>query len=304
LFLALLFACRPDPEPALSVRDRCFPGIGDPSLMMPEYDRFEPTVGAHCAGTAHQQIDGVERVVFVGDSVTKGTPPTDEDDFFRTLVAEGLEERFPGVEVADCSAWGAETHDLHGPDGQLEACFDDVNPERTLVIGTIGGNDMFEVATRMHEGETLEQLVPRLDQSLGDIEQLFAWLADADRFPAGAQVVLANAYEFTDATGDLASCPTAEFFGYDFQVPAMRDAYVHLDEGYLELAVEYRVDVMFLLEHFCGHGFFSDDPTNECYRGPETPRWFDGTCIHPNPDGHAAIAELFLQVVDGDPPAG
>lgn len=286
-------------EPALSLRERCFPGVGDPGRPMPEYDRFGPEVGEHCAGTAHQRISDVERVVFVGDSVTKGTPPTDERDFYRTIVGEGLQERFPGVVVDDCSEWGAETHDLQSGDRQLEACFGDVNPERTLVISTLGGNDMFEVATDMHEGATLDELRPRLQESLDDWDRALTWLDDPVRFPAGAQVVLANVYEFTDATGDLASCPTAAYFGYDFQVPGMRDAYVELNEGLVELAVQHRVDAIFLLEHFCGHGFYSDDPTNECYRGPDTPRWFDGTCIHPNPEGHAAIADLFLKVVDG-----
>lgn len=304
MLLALLLACGPGaPTPDdRSIRERCFPGIGDPELPMPEYDRFGPEVGAHCAGTAHQDITGIERVVFVGDSITKGTPPTDERDYFRTRVGDGLAERFPGVEIVDCSEWGAETSDLLSGDEQLEACFDAVNPERTLVIGTMGGNDMFEVAQRMRDGQTVQDVRPRLDASLADLDAALTWLEDPARFPAGAQVVLANVYEFTDATGDLASCPSSALLGMDFQVPEMREAYVHLDEGIMELAVDHRIDLMFMLEHFCGHGFNHDDPANECYRGPGTPLWFDGTCIHPNPDGHAAIADLFLTVIDGDPP--
>jgi hypothetical protein len=56
--------------------------------------------------------------------------------------------------------------------------------------------------------------------------------------------------------------------------------------------------VIFMLEHFCGHGFHNEDPTTRCYRGPGTGRWFDLTCIHPNPTGHARIAEMFLAVID------
>ncbi len=52
-----------------------------------------------------------------------------------------------------------------------------------------------------------------------------------------------------------------------------------------------------MLESFCGHGFYAGDPTNECYRGPDAEVWFDATCIHPNPAGHAAISDMVLDVV-------
>ena len=42
-----------------------------------------------------------------------------------------------------------------------------------------------------------------------------------------------------------------------------------------------------VLETFCGHGFHKDDPASQCYRGANTPLWFDPfTCIHPNTTGH------------------
>ena len=56
--------------------------------------------------------------------------------------------------------------------------------------------------------------------------------------------------------------------------------------------------MIFALEAFCGHGFNHDDPTAPCYRGPTAPRWFDATCIHPNPLGHANLADMFFAVVE------
>jgi hypothetical protein len=55
--------------------------------------------------------------------------------------------------------------------------------------------------------------------------------------------------------------------------------------------------MIFLLENFCGHGFFAGQPGNECYRGPGAETWFDFTCIHPNPTGHAAMADLFDKTI-------
>lgn len=65
----------------------------------------------------------------------------------------------------------------------------------------------------------------------------------------------------------------------------------------MSIAVDTDSDMLFLLEAFCGHGFHHDDPESPCYRGPDTEIWFDGTCTHPNPTGHAVIADMFLDVV-------
>src|SRR3990170_2334213 len=63
------------PDAGASIRDRCFPGLGDPAKGLPDYDQFGTVVGAHCDGTNHQDIAGVDKVVFLGDSITEGTPP-------------------------------------------------------------------------------------------------------------------------------------------------------------------------------------------------------------------------------------
>ena len=56
--------------------------------------------------------------------------------------------------------------------------------------------------------------------------------------------------------------------------------------------------MIWMLEHFCGHGWNNEDPTGRCFRGTETERWFDLSCTHPSVPGHAAIAQMFLAVVD------
>ncbi len=66
----------------------CFDGVfASPPTDGPDYDVFSPTVGAHCMGTDHQDITGVERVVFLGDSVTVGTPPSLTDQMYRNILA-------------------------------------------------------------------------------------------------------------------------------------------------------------------------------------------------------------------------
>ncbi|MFT7518828.1 MAG: hypothetical protein ACI9MC_000962 [Kiritimatiellia bacterium] len=87
-FLLLLAACSPTVSEILSADDviddtseldptlktaaqnaldACFEGFlgTDPS---PDYAQFAPTIGSHCYGTDHQDIDDIDRVVFLGDS--------------------------------------------------------------------------------------------------------------------------------------------------------------------------------------------------------------------------------------------
>jgi hypothetical protein len=70
-----------------------------------------------------------------------------------------------------------------------------------------------------------------------------------------------------------------------------------LEREYFEVAKRYEVDMLFLQERFCGHGFHYDDSTTRCYLGPDADIWFDNTCLHPNPKGHAQLAEMFYSII-------
>jgi lysophospholipase L1-like esterase len=290
------------PDAGASIRDRCFPGLGDPAKGLPDYDQFGVVVGAHCDGTNHQDITGVDKVVFLGDSITEGTPPSTPAQYYRNLLTERLRGKFGAdLEMAECSNWGARTDDLlMPPHDQVRACFPGVEPRRTLVVMTMGGNDMHAILKDALAGDTLDQSMAKVDQAVALLRATLDWFrADPARFPAGVFVVFANVYEFTDAVGDFPqSCPAAVLDGITRGWPEGRPVFIHLNEELVRAAVDTGTDAMFLSERFCGHGFHSDDADNECYRGPGTERWFDLTCIHPNPAGHQAIADAFFHVID------
>jgi len=302
-FLLVLVACaRGEPEDTwddLSIRDRCFPGLGDEEKGLPDYDRFDPVVGRHCSGTDHQDIAGVEQVVFLGDSVTVGTPPTTEVEFYRTRLVRMLEERFGPLESRSCAAFGARDRDLLlSSQAQIPACFPTVQDLTTLVVMTMGGNDMFAAAEDMRDGASADAVMDDVLQTGSAFRDAITWFDDnAALFPAGVFVIFGTIYEFTDGEGDLGSCPGAQLMGFSGTIPELRDAYIAINEEYVSIAVDTRRDVIFLLLHFCGHGFHAGEPDNECYRGPDAETWFDGTCLHPTPDGHREIAEMFYDVV-------
>ena len=163
----------------LSIGEICFAEIYDPEDPTgPQYDPFEPVVAEHCWGTNHQDISGVEQVVFLGDSVTVGTPnlahllPTDNSHFYRNLLADFLAEHFDldtggvfewgiwrtwdalqqkggSVESGDfknCSNWGARTDDFIEGKNQFADCFPTGGSDKkTLVVFTMGGNDLAKI---------------------------------------------------------------------------------------------------------------------------------------------------------------
>jgi lysophospholipase L1-like esterase len=209
---------------------------------------------------------------------------------------------------SSCAKWGARTDDFlpesaADTEFQIGDCFPtDRRDETTLVIMTMGGND---IASLQKNGfDHTRTVAESWDDTRAFVQRMrdaVAWLRDPANFTAPVYVVFGNLYEFTDGTGDVASCPAADIggFGGVWDDPmALHDMVVWAEEQYLSIAVEYGVDMIFMLEAFCGHGYHSDDPAAPCYRGPGTPRWFDLSCTHPNPEGHSQVASMFMSVVN------
>jgi len=291
--------------------------------VAPDYESFMATIGSHCFGTNHQDITGVERVVFLGDSVTVGTPPSLTAQFYRSIVADGLVSRFglsaPSLlwkqygtdgtslvresgDFASCAKWGGNNVDLLSGDMQIQDCFPaSSRDQRTLVIVTMGGNDIASITEDGVDGVPIADIWNDVRQFVQDFEDAIVWLKEPGRFSAGIDIVFANMFEFTDGSGDVTACPAAELAGFSSAWPdpsILADMVVFAEEQYMRIAVETGSDMIFLLEEFCGHGFNHTDASAPCYRGPGTPRWFDLSCTHPNPDGHQHIADMFLAVVD------
>ena len=320
-FLLVVSACSPQKESTQSdtgtawswdetktINENCFPDVGSSVESFPSYDRFNPTVGHHCAGTRHQKIEDVEKLVFLGDSITKGTWPTPDEEFYRHQLTQKIEERFGSIEVMDCSEFGARTDDfLEHEERQITECFEaltngtGVEDKKTLVIWTMGGNDLLALGDLHNAGGTQQELLDVLDGIIEYHREAIHFFTEqeASLFPAGVDVVFANNYEFTDGSGDFASCPTAETLGLDFEVSNWATGYLTINEAYMEMAVESQTDMVFMMEHFCGHGFQSENPEGGCYKGPDTEVYFDGTCIHPTPAGHTALANLLDAVIGG-----
>jgi len=290
-----------------------------------DYAQFDPVIGSHCKGTNHQDITDIERVVFLGDSVTVGTPPSPGDQVYRAELADVLVDRFgltppnglwkqynpiDGVSVvqdsgdfSSCSKWGARTDDFLAPGPQIDDCFPpDQFDKRTLVVFTMGGNDLAAIAKDGANGKPYDQVVQDAEKALKLMRDAVQWFVDdPNKFPNGVFVVFANIYEFTDGTGDLMSCPAAGLGGFDkpWEDPEqLKQLVLWINEQVMDIAVSTQTDMIFMLENFCGHGFKAGDKAGPCYRGPNSANYFDLSCIHPTPAGHDVIKDLFTAVID------
>ncbi len=299
----------------------------NPPTVALDYDQFNPTVGSHCKGTNHQKIEKVERVVFLGDSVTVGTPPSNLNpaNVYRAILAQMLAAHFkiaaPGLgwggadpikgvalpsesgAFVSCAKWGARTDDLMKDNAQVETCIPpDKRHLRHLVIMTIGGNDISAI-TQDGGGTAPKKTIPELWQDtksfVGLLRQTVEWLKSPVNMPGGVDVVFGNNYEFTDGTADVTACPGVQLGGIQpwQDKKAQAEMVIWANEQYMKIAVDTQSDVTFMLESFCGHGYKRNDPTSPCYRGPNQALWFDLTCIHPSNEGHVALADLFFKTI-------
>lgn len=300
-------------------------GFVNDNVIMLDYAQYDPVIGSHCKGTNHQDIIDIERVVFLGDSVTVGTPPTPANEEYRARLADALVDRFglmppnglwdqynpidgkavvkDSGDFSSCAEWGARTDDFLEDGTQVADCFPpDLFDKRTLVITTMGGNDMAALAKDGANGKPYDQVLVDAENAVSRMREMAHWLIDdPNKFPNGVFLVFANVYEFTDGTADVTSCPAAGLGGFDkpwAEPQKLADLMLWFNEQYMEIAVETGTDMTFMLENFCGHGFKADDTMAPCYRGPNQENYFDLTCIHPTPKGHEVITDLFTAVID------
>ena len=272
--------------------EKCFGSKYD-GLVYVDYDKFNPVVNSTCSGTNHQDIKDPEKLVFLGDSITVGTFPTPANQVYRELLTVEAKAKWPSIEVASCAVNGAQTDDFFAGDNQIPKCFPAAEPKKTLVVMTMGGNDIKSMASKKL-GAT--EALAAADPVLANMDKAVKWLKDPVNFPNGSFVVFANIYEYTDLTANLSACPTAGLIGLTGTWEPATATLIKLREGYMKIATDTKADMIFLGDVFCGHGYAFGDTTGQCYE-PGSQNWFDISCIHPTPEGHKQVKNLFWNTI-------
>ncbi len=164
-------------------------------------------------------LDGPERVILLGDSITAGARnsdvPRDEvvayDNYsvWSDLIttndptlwpdAESLGAHFPTVgEWHNLAVPGAQSTDVAGEQlAELLALMGDRVWGQTIVLITVGGNDLtdngYDAGLGVRTGESVAE----------NLAKVHAALSDTDRFPDGVLMYTANVYDPTgEGTGE------------------------------------------------------------------------------------------------------
>lgn len=240
------------------------------------------------------------RIIFFGDSITEGVGGTattkytallqhNDDGAWPDWADNDLAARFPNLtEVVDVSLGGATTASVVASQlDQVDAAVGPTALGPTLIVGTIGGNDLLDV---VFSGD----VEAGIDAVLGNLEAITSFFLDPARFPDGAYLAITNVYDPTDGVGQVEEC----FFGFDLS--AVIPEFDRLEADTRSLAERDGWSLVDMRGHFLGHGFRYDEDGD--WADPADPTlWFEPDCIHPNERGHHEIRRLFLASLDGTP---
>ena len=276
---------------------------------------------------------GADNGDFMGRINTRQVPEDEREAFCDDCCAQRV--CGPDRRCIRSAASPATDDQCERPDKSLFRCVPEgVIEERTLFVFTTGGNDVAKITQRggefqmdTEEGRAeIEAGYPSVwrlaREAMAYFEVAIRFMKDPARFPNGSYVVVGGPFEFTDGTGRAGACQPQQIetpFGpIDLSALAInvaalaglnewadprvqRDIINYMLEEYMRIAVEHEADYVWVLEHFCGHGYVAagaePDMSNSCYRADDPTLWFDATCTHPNDDGHAALFRLFRDVI-------
>lgn len=291
LLLALLSACGGPTEDIRGGADSA--AFAAAIAEAPSEDR----VGTY----AHTLPNSPSTVVFLGDSITAGAGAQGGDNSYASLLVNNssdwpdwdgidLATRFPGIGVIDVSKGGAWTGTVLGE--QLAQFEEQVTLPFTgeaLVVLTVGGNDLQSV---LLDPSGVDE---RVAKTVANWRETAEYFLDAQRFPDGATVLMANVYEPTDAVGQAAGC----FYGLNISslLPSLHEANTQL-RG---LAEDVGFSALDLRGTFLGHGFHHSNAASAHYDADDPSLWLANDCIHPNPRGHHEVRALFWRAIAGGP---
>jgi len=264
-----------------------------------------------CPTAAHKTI------VVVGDSISdvgSGETLAEQQPFYRTLLAQNDDERYPewkGFDLATCwkidpatavvkvSKGGAIATEKR--DGGRSILLDQVKSlpatleGPVLVVGSIGGNDVLSGLTNVLFGNT-EKAKADIVAYVAGFGAAMAELTTADRFGKGVKVdiLMTNIFDPSDGTGRFNFTPEnrkcAGSFGLWPEGEPTEPALKEWNAAMVAEAAKYPgLTLLDLKALYKGHD------VNQ----PAEKNWFYKDCIHPNSAGHEAIRGLFWKGIAG-----
>lgn len=249
------------------------------------------------------------RIIYMGDSITagygqkSGLPYSDllvenDSNMWPDYNEIDLASSFPSItEVLDVAVGGAVTNDISSSQlDDVDDQLDDVVSGQTIVVMTIGGNDMSGAMLNiLATGQTAADST--MANMEGNLQTMVDFYHDTARFPDGVKIYFTNVYDPTDDLGYADEC--AIFFGLDLS--AIWIYFHQANDGFRAFAESNSIALVDMAGHFYGHGMNNEDETMPNYDSHDNTRWFNSDCLHPNDIGHHEIRRLFHAAIEGHP---
>ena len=213
------------------------------------------------------------------------------DADYPTYKGKDLTTRFPGISVTDRSRGGSQSTNLPGQVSGVPAN----TTGDTLVLLSIGGNDVMYKITAMLDAKIMADLVTTIT---GNIKKVVDHFADKKRYPGKTTFVMLNLYDFTDGMGTVPQdAPTDKYCGAfkylsDFAGPKVAQSFVTYNNAMAAFAQKQGILLVDIYSHFLGHGFHCKNPASKYYDAADPTLWYRPECIHPNTVGHNEIRKL------------
>lgn len=267
-------------------------------VALPVHQSYIPPSGYPAAAT---------RLIVLGDSVAEGVGATDrgtrsfaslldhnDDAEYPDYAGVDLRHRFgAGLAFVNVAKVGGTTETIKNeqlPDLQGELAWPAAG--HTVVVIHVGGNDMMNFWTFLTKEFTGNTLV----NSMANLGVIVDFFQDAARFPDGTSIYLVTPYDPTDGIGVLNGC----WLVVNFDFPEYVAAVEVWRQSYIGFGTQRGLAVVDSLNHFKGHGYYFDQPTNAYYDASDPSFWFYD-CLHPNDRGHHELRRLIIEAIAGSP---
>jgi len=277
--------------------DGAVPDASAPDATPPDGSR-PVTLGHASFVPAGLTPEAATRLVILGDSISAGVGASGSAKVYHALLGLNDDAAYPAeaatdlesltgspVEVVDVAVSGARTRNLESQMTALRSSLTLPASGHTVVVVTIGGNDLSGAITG---GDPTGGV---LTAALRNIRMMVEFFQNPGNFPDGVSVYIGSVYDPSDGEAQIATC----FFG--LSLPELVAAMDVWRDEYEALGAEMGFAVVDMLGAFHGHAHHYDNAMNPYYDSADPTPWF-ADCLHPNDRGHHELRRIFYEAMD------
>ncbi len=297
------------------------------SAALTEVRLNAPRQVGHAHGRGPAAVGQAARLVVLGDSISAGAGASSAAMSYASLLHRNVDAFYPGHQGEDLVArFGPQLAFYNGAvigettDGILHRQLPRLRKHlfsgeqsalrgHTVVVLTAGGNNL---RRELGPGGSLEGAT--FAAALQDLEEVFGFFNDPQRFPDGVTLYFSTIYDMTDGTDSAHLCISGlRFAGLSHALQQWKLGYLALADNFNRILAAgegaqlqrptLRVVPIDAHRSFLGHGFNYAVDANDHHDRSDPTLWLsEQDCIHPNNRGHHELRRAFYRAITGRRP--